>query len=288
MTKPPSNNSITNISDTSYWVAHYRAKESRRPDPLFIDPFAERLAGEIGKDITYDLPKISKYTEWSVIARTLIIDRFINKLVKEGIDGVINLGAGLDTRAYRMDLPKDLEWVEVDFEHILKYKEEILKSETPQCHLRRISLDLSDDDRRKEILSNLLSDKKKVLILTEGLIPYLDEEEVKSISNEIYAQDRYYFWIMEYFDPSVYPYLRKPVRQMKMTNSPFKFYPQNWNSFFQNLNWKDNAIAYTGILAKEFNRRPPMPLWTRMIFNLLPKKVKEESQKKVGYKILSK
>jgi O-methyltransferase involved in polyketide biosynthesis len=32
---------IANVSDTSFWVAHYRAVESERPDALFRDPLAK-------------------------------------------------------------------------------------------------------------------------------------------------------------------------------------------------------------------------------------------------------
>jgi O-methyltransferase involved in polyketide biosynthesis len=36
---------IRNISDTARWVAVYRARENERPDAVFRDPFARRLAG---------------------------------------------------------------------------------------------------------------------------------------------------------------------------------------------------------------------------------------------------
>jgi O-methyltransferase involved in polyketide biosynthesis len=42
---------IRNISDTANWAAVYRARESERPDALFRDPFARRLAGELGERI---------------------------------------------------------------------------------------------------------------------------------------------------------------------------------------------------------------------------------------------
>ena len=67
---------IKNASDTSFWVAYYRAQESQRPDALFHDTFALRLAGERGARIAAIMPKINKYTEWSVISRTVMIDRF--------------------------------------------------------------------------------------------------------------------------------------------------------------------------------------------------------------------
>jgi O-methyltransferase involved in polyketide biosynthesis len=39
---------IASISDTARWVAIYRAMEFERPDALFHDPYARRLAGERG------------------------------------------------------------------------------------------------------------------------------------------------------------------------------------------------------------------------------------------------
>jgi O-methyltransferase involved in polyketide biosynthesis len=42
---------IKNVSDTARWVAVYRAMEAERPDAIFRDPFARRLAGERGEEI---------------------------------------------------------------------------------------------------------------------------------------------------------------------------------------------------------------------------------------------
>jgi O-methyltransferase involved in polyketide biosynthesis len=44
MSNPP----IRNVSDTARWAAHYRALESAREDALFLDPLAQRLAGDRG------------------------------------------------------------------------------------------------------------------------------------------------------------------------------------------------------------------------------------------------
>jgi hypothetical protein len=46
MNQPSS--SVRNISDTASWVAYFRARETQRPDALFRDPYAERLASEQG------------------------------------------------------------------------------------------------------------------------------------------------------------------------------------------------------------------------------------------------
>jgi O-methyltransferase involved in polyketide biosynthesis len=48
---------VSNVSDTARWVATYRAWETARPDALFRDPLAARLAGERGQAITAMMPK---------------------------------------------------------------------------------------------------------------------------------------------------------------------------------------------------------------------------------------
>src|SRR5262245_39319823 len=104
---------IHHVSDTSLWVAYYRAEESDRPDALFHDPLARRLVGERGQAIAKSMESVGRFTRWTVVIRTLLIDRFIDDLVhREGVDTVINLGAGLDTRPYRMKLPSELRWIE--------------------------------------------------------------------------------------------------------------------------------------------------------------------------------
>src|SRR5580658_7216524 len=133
--------SVRNISDTARWVAYFRARETERPDALFRDPYAERLAGEHGFHIANTLPEGNKH-EWAWVARTYLFDHFVSGAIQAGADLVVNLAAGLDARPYRMDLPASLQWVEVDLPEIVSYKQEILADAKPRCRLDRIALDL--------------------------------------------------------------------------------------------------------------------------------------------------
>lgn len=276
---------INDVTDTSFWVAYYRAKESVRPDALFQDRFASALVGERGRRISESMPSISKYTEWSVISRTVIIDRFIQKLIQDGVDAVINLGAGLDARPYRMSLPSHLEWVEVDYPKIIQHKSQILKEEKPHCKLTRVEVDLADDEKRKSFLNSVVPQAKKVLILTEGVIPYLSPEQVAELADNLYSQKRFAFWITEYFHPSVYPYLKGTVRSLKMKNAPFRFYPEDWNAFFRNHNWIEKETNYAGDIAIEFKRSLPMPALAKIILWFLPAKIERRVRNRSGHMI---
>jgi methyltransferase (TIGR00027 family) len=280
--------SIQNVSDTSFWVAHYRAKESARPDALFNDPLAAFLTSDRGEAFSKSMGHVSRYSEWSVISRTVIIDRMIEQLVNDGVDAVINLGAGLDTRPFRMNLPEALEWIEVDYENIIAYKNEALHSEKSRCRLTRVALDISLHEERKKFLTSVLPHAKKVLILTEGVIPYLSEEQVAALSVDLFAQNRIRYWITEYFHPKVYRHLQSADFAQKMKNAPFRFFPADWLGFFKSLGWVAKEVRFTSEIAREFNRLMPMPSWARLILRLMPKKMREESIRMSGHVIFQK
>jgi len=101
---------IRNISDTALWVAMYRAFESERPDALFCDPHARRLAGERGEAIVHSLPR-GRTLAWPMIVRTAVMDEIIVRCVSEGARTVFDLAAGLDARPFRLALIPIIGWI---------------------------------------------------------------------------------------------------------------------------------------------------------------------------------
>ena len=109
-----------------------RARETRRPDAVFRDPFAKALAGERGEQIAKSIG-FGEENDWPFVARTYLFDRVIKAQVAAGADLVLDLAAGLDTRPYRMELQASLRWVEVDLPEILDYKEKRSSATRRRC-----------------------------------------------------------------------------------------------------------------------------------------------------------
>jgi methyltransferase (TIGR00027 family) len=229
---------IRDISDTALWVACHRARETERPDAVFKDLLARRLTGERGEEITRSL-SWGNEDAWTWTARTWLFDNYVSEQIAQGVDMVINLAAGLDTRPYRMDLPSTLKWVEVDLPGLIAYKEKILAGETPVCQLERISLDLSDAPARRSLFARLGAQAKKALIITEGLVPYFSDEEAASFARDLAATPSFQVWSVDLMSPGLLKMLQKKqaAKKLSAANAPIKFAPKEGTAFFTPHGW---------------------------------------------------
>lgn len=253
---------IQNVSDTAFLVAGFRAAEMERETPLFRDPLAAKLAGEHGRNILAAVPK-AFLGAWSVVIRTVIIDRLIERAVREGVDTILNLGAGLDTRPYRMDLPRSLRWIEVDYPHVIELKETRLAEEAPRCRLERVALDLTDREARQAFLGGIDAQAEKILVLTEGVTPYLTEADVGDLADDLRKVAKARYWIIDYFSPEALKYGAR-LRKKFMRNAPFQFTPRDWFAFFASHGWKPDEVRYISEEADRLGRPAPLPLWLQL------------------------
>jgi methyltransferase (TIGR00027 family) len=255
---------VRNISDTALWVACFRARESERPDALFRDPYARRLAGERGEQIAQATQKV--HPDWPYVARTVRFDQIIREQIQQGTDLVINLAAGLDTRPYRMDLPSSLRWVEVDLPEITEYKEQLLANETPRCALRRVRVDLANITARRDLFRELGTSAKRVLIVSEGLLGYLTSEENLELARDLAAQPTFSNWALDMVSPGLLKMLQKNLTQLNEAGTPLKFGPPEGPDFFVPAGWKPVEVYSMLKTAAKLNRVPLM----LKLFSFLP------------------
>ena len=253
---------MRNISDTARWVAVYRARETERTDAVFRDPFAHRLAGERGEQIATSMSFAEK-NSWSFVARTWLIDRVIPNQVKMGTDTIVNLAAGLDARPYRMNLPSSLRWIEIDLPEILAYKQDVLRNETPVCKVERIPLDLCDVRARRELFSELGRQANRALVVSEGLLVYLDEKEVTSLAQDLAVAQSFQHWVIDVASPALLKMLAKKMgAPLDQAGAPLKFAPREGPDFFARSGWKPVEIHSVLHAAAKLNR---LPFFLRLI-----------------------
>jgi methyltransferase (TIGR00027 family) len=134
-----------------------------------------------------------------------IRSRFLDELVLELVaaahmETVLSLGAGLDTRPWRLGLPAALRWVEADFSDMLAYKAAALAHDAPRCALEQVPADLSDPSARAALFGRAAG--RRTLLITEGLLMYLSEQTIASMAAEA-ALAGVNHWLMELASPEL-------------------------------------------------------------------------------------
>lgn len=257
---------ISDVSDTARWVAVYRARETERLDAVFRDPYARRLAGERGEALHAALGG-SVREEWAFVARTYLFDDLIAREIAAGADLVLNLAAGLDARPYRLPLPPTLQWVEVDFAGILAYKSEVLADERPRCRLERIALDLSDVAARRHIFDDMSRRAQRIVVITEGLLIYLDRDHVAELARDLAASPHIRRWVLDIISPGLLGMMQQRLNaELHKANAPFRFGPPEGPPFFIPYGWRPWKVRSLLKTAAKLGRLPPL----MRLLSLLP------------------
>jgi methyltransferase (TIGR00027 family) len=137
------------LQATARWTAAVRASERERPDRLVDDPWAAELAGPEG------MAWLAGRTEGSVlpiVVRTRYFDDWLRAVAIDGpMRQVVLLGAGLDTRAWRLPWPAGVVVYELDRAEVLEAKAGTVAGTAagadaePPCDRRPVAADLASD-----------------------------------------------------------------------------------------------------------------------------------------------
>jgi methyltransferase (TIGR00027 family) len=278
---------IDNISDTARWVAVYRAQETARPDAIFRDPFAERLAGERGPQILEEMPA-GRASAWAMIVRTAVLDEMILDAIHNRHAGlVVNLAAGLDARPWRLPLPPALHWVDVDLPGILNYKTDMLRKETPVCRYEAVTADLTEVPERQALFARLGAGSTHALVITEGLLIYLTPEQVGSLAADLHAQPTFQEWLTDLASPQLVKRMNRTWgKKLKEAGAPFQFAPAESTEFFRPFGWCEAQWRSTWEEAHRLKRTMKGAWLWNLIGKLSSKRAREGFRRFSGYALL--
>ncbi len=245
---------VRSIADTARWVAHHRAVESERPDALFHDPYARRLAGERGEEMAHQMPQNGPF----IASRTQIFDELIlEQLTRAPIDLVVNMAAGLDTRPYRLHLPRSVSWVEIDLPEIVQIKTHALAGEVADCPLELIAQDLSDVGARRRLFASLSDRAKNVLVLSEGLLSYLTARQVAELAADLHDCKSFRFWMVEVVSPKVINFVQNTLgEKLAEGGASMHFAPAYWRAFYAKQGWRAVTFRDVDRNLEEAGRTP--------------------------------
>ncbi|WP_161987440.1 SAM-dependent methyltransferase [Prescottella subtropica] len=175
------------VGATAVFVAAGRAFESERDDHLFDDQWAGRFvrsAGWVPSTEAMDDTSREMLTTWMAV-RTKFLDDYVLAAVAGGCGQVVLLGAGLDSRAFRLPWPKPVTVYELDTSEMVAFKSAVLGAATPGAATRIVvPIDLRDDWPAALTDAGFLPDVPTAWIL-EGLLLYLPEDAVDGLIRRV-------------------------------------------------------------------------------------------------------
>jgi len=152
---------------------------------------------------------------------------------------VLNLASGLDSRPFRLDLPHEVRWIDVDLPGILEYKAAKLAGHAPKCRYETVVMDLSQVEKRRELFRRVGSESKNALVIAEGFLVYLTREQVVSLSSDLLAETSFRSWITQIIQPRFVKLMTLYWGDLvARANAPFKFSAAEGPRFFEPLGWR--------------------------------------------------
>lgn len=174
-------------SKTALMVCAYRARASQWPQPLFIDPWAEAIAGSDGHAIARLLDAQFPPMELWLALRVAYLDRLVARAVDRlSVRQIVILGAGYDTRAAR--LPRaGVRYFEVDHPATQAVKRARLR-ELPGYPIDAaayIACNFEREDPIERLVAGGFAVAEPALVLWEGVVPYLTEPAIRATASRL-------------------------------------------------------------------------------------------------------
>lgn len=183
-----------NPSKMAEGIAMQRFGESSKPEDerICYDPYAIHFISpeiiEFGMKHPEEAKAKIEMTEKlfpglssSIMARVRYFDDFLKRSIDEGIEQLVILGAGYDTRAYRIEgLKEGIKVFEVDHPNTQSFKIEKIKEifdSTPD-NVIYVPVDFETESLGQKLFNNGYNSTKKTLFILEGLVMYIPPKAV--------------------------------------------------------------------------------------------------------------
>jgi methyltransferase (TIGR00027 family) len=184
-----SNVALQEVGQTGLYTAAVRAEESMRANRLFDDPLVQAFVSHWKY-----VPPSGQNSQRSealrkfIVARTVFFDELILSACRSGCRQIVLLGAGMDTRAFRLPLPSNTCFFELDTADVLENKNQVLKGcpASSTCSRIIVPCDLRSDWLAKLKAAGFDTGRSTAWIV-EGVLVYLEEDTVNDVVRAIGA-----------------------------------------------------------------------------------------------------
>lgn len=171
----------------------------------------------------------------SNVARHRIIDDFLRQELLVHPDlRVVMIGAGFDSRAYRL---KGGKWFELDEPQVIAYKNERLPVSDCENELQRIAIDFGEDSLEQKLFP--ITGSGPVVVVVEGVFMYLDEGTIKQLLQTLSKVFPQHKLICDLMSRKFFEKYSRPIHEkLSGMGATFKFTAENPETTFLSSGYK--------------------------------------------------
>lgn len=168
------------VSRTAYYCCGVRALDAAAPRPICGDTLARRFMTPEAWALFEPFRGFPVPNASNVVRHRIIDDLLRTRLARRTDTGVLILGAGFDTRAYRLPAGR---WVELDEPAVIALKDEQLPAQDAPNPLTRVPVAF-ERESLAAVLAPFAQLAEPVVVL-EGVLPYLTESQVVELARAV-------------------------------------------------------------------------------------------------------
>jgi methyltransferase (TIGR00027 family) len=168
------------VSLTAFYCCGIRMLDARSPRPVCGDTLAERFIDDRGFSIVEAFRPYLRPNASNVARHRIIDDLLRARLAADPGLRIVSIGAGFDTRPYRLAGGR---WVEVDEADLLAYKDARLPVAEAPNELVRIAVDFDGESLTDRLAG--MADGRPVVVVAEGISMYLGEARLRALARAL-------------------------------------------------------------------------------------------------------
>lgn len=163
---------LKGVKETLLFTLYFRALDARKPQPILGDPWATKVLDRIEFDDRKT--KLSGGDIYTGVLRAKRMDDWTLDFLARHPDAVVlHLGCGLDSRAFRLDVPSGVDWYDLDYPDVIALRQKLYPSRERYHTIGSSVTDLT-------WLDSVPTDRP-TLVVAEGLLMYLSEADVMRV-----------------------------------------------------------------------------------------------------------
>jgi methyltransferase (TIGR00027 family) len=246
---------VESIGKTAFVIAHWRVRETESVDPLFYDHIANIFLNDASHRLAEAIRRTSPSTERLIHFRTRYFDDSLEKAFSDGIRQCVLLGAGLDTRAFRLGA-EGLRFYEVDQGDVIRFKRERLEAYGYHIQHALIGCDYVREDWLDRLLRSGLDFSRPCHFIWEGNSMYIPKAKIVDLLKTITQRLQRFTFAFDYLSEKLVSAANGRIAQGLLDG--FQNLGAPWITGFDDITWlcRETGLSIEDVclLAEAGNR----------------------------------